>query len=461
MTVTPLDLELLGRGNLCAPIEEREILLGYLKGQPDYQRLSSFLLGGQTGQGKSQVAAHLCCMAVLSGAQLWVIDPHGHETQRGLLPKIEPLREWFANDPFALDFLDDLPGVVDEFESAYLEYKRRKAKHGMLGKKPLFLVVDELNELLGDIKLEVGVKEATRVGQIVANFSRGGAKYGCYALIMGHNWQMSKSGGSDVRPNIRGRIALLSDSMTMVLNCEKEELKRFVKKPLLPGIGIVRRPAGGLCRMKFPLTEREDCAAIADLMRFIEGKVAEFSAYSGYSGHQIAIQLPLELSEHPEHATHPKPLAEPVQGTQLFTSPHLNPLETYLIYLNNNLNSSISLADLQKITAEGNKQIQHTGKVIRTEIMNNLNWNRYKYQRLIMPVCDLLGWDRQMDKHLTTQVWEEIKAKYDYTCPDCGRREPEIVLTRDHIIPKAKGGSDEPSNIAPRCFSCNASKREK
>ncbi|NJO07061.1 MAG: HNH endonuclease [Chloroflexaceae bacterium] len=57
----------------------------------------------------------------------------------------------------------------------------------------------------------------------------------------------------------------------------------------------------------------------------------------------------------------------------------------------------------------------------------------------------------------TLAEWEALKAHYNYTCLRCGKREPEIVLERDHVIPLgAPGSSDTISNIQPLCRSCNA-----
>jgi 5-methylcytosine-specific restriction endonuclease McrA len=57
--------------------------------------------------------------------------------------------------------------------------------------------------------------------------------------------------------------------------------------------------------------------------------------------------------------------------------------------------------------------------------------------------------------------WEALKAKYNYTCLKCGRCEPEITLTRDHVIPITQGGSDWITNIQPLCHTCNSSKNNK
>lgn len=61
----------------------------------------------------------------------------------------------------------------------------------------------------------------------------------------------------------------------------------------------------------------------------------------------------------------------------------------------------------------------------------------------------------------TEQEWQDLKAYYDFTCLRCHRREPEIKLSRDHVLPLEMGGSDSVENIQPLCTRCNSKKNNK
>jgi 5-methylcytosine-specific restriction endonuclease McrA len=61
----------------------------------------------------------------------------------------------------------------------------------------------------------------------------------------------------------------------------------------------------------------------------------------------------------------------------------------------------------------------------------------------------------------TEEEWQQLKAFYNYKCLRCGKHEPEIRLTRDHVIPLTQGGSDSIDNIQPLCARCNSKKTSK
>jgi 5-methylcytosine-specific restriction endonuclease McrA len=56
---------------------------------------------------------------------------------------------------------------------------------------------------------------------------------------------------------------------------------------------------------------------------------------------------------------------------------------------------------------------------------------------------------------VTVAEWIEIKARYKSRCVYCGSRQN---ITMDHIVPLAKGGRHEPTNIQTACRRCNTRK---
>lgn len=57
-------------------------------------------------------------------------------------------------------------------------------------------------------------------------------------------------------------------------------------------------------------------------------------------------------------------------------------------------------------------------------------------------------------KH-TREDWNRVKESFNNCCAHCGNA---VKLTKDHIIPISKGGTDNIDNIQPLCISCNSRK---
>lgn len=83
-----------------------------------------------------------------------------------------------------------------------------------------------------------------------------------------------------------------------------------------------------------------------------------------------------------------------------------------------------------------------------------VNWLKNSNKRRKRIIKELLGGH-------TFEDWEFIKKLYRHTCPSCHKKEPDIKLTEDHIIPISKFGSDLIENIQPLCQSCNSIKNNK
>lgn len=109
-----------------------------------------------------------------------------------------------------------------------------------------------------------------------------------------------------------------------------------------------------------------------------------------------------------------------------------------------------AIALLGKTTSEKQKEVARSRRGEK-----NPNWKGGKMQKSYR-VRKL-----QSDGSHTKVEWENLKEKYGYMCLCCKQTEPIIKLSRDHIIPLSKGGTDYISNIQPLCLGCNKRKATK
>jgi len=90
------------------------------------------------------------------------------------------------------------------------------------------------------------------------------------------------------------------------------------------------------------------------------------------------------------------------------------------------------------------------------------NWKggitKLKNYRYLFKVKDRARRRKAIIEKITLKDWIRIKLNYKNSCSSCGRREPDIKLTVDHIIPIIKGGKHSLDNIQPLCRSCNSKK---
>lgn len=56
----------------------------------------------------------------------------------------------------------------------------------------------------------------------------------------------------------------------------------------------------------------------------------------------------------------------------------------------------------------------------------------------------------------TPKEWAAKLAAYGYACAYC--KSAHLRLTKDHVIPLARGGNDGIENIVPACGPCNSRK---
>ncbi|MBF9058172.1 HIT domain-containing protein [Rhodobacterales bacterium HKCCSP123] len=67
---------------------------------------------------------------------------------------------------------------------------------------------------------------------------------------------------------------------------------------------------------------------------------------------------------------------------------------------------------------------------------------------------------RPSDGYVPGSTRYEVLKRAKYRCELCGAHEDQIALHIDHIVPRARGGSDDLSNLQALCMTCNTNKRD-
>ncbi len=68
---------------------------------------------------------------------------------------------------------------------------------------------------------------------------------------------------------------------------------------------------------------------------------------------------------------------------------------------------------------------------------------------------------KKRSRYISKEVKEMVKRRDNYQCVRCGKKQAwNVQLHVDHIVPFAKGGSNDPSNLQTLCASCNLIKSD-
>ena len=89
------------------------------------------------------------------------------------------------------------------------------------------------------------------------------------------------------------------------------------------------------------------------------------------------------------------------------------------------------------------------------------NWRKLNPEKAFVLRANYRTRLKNTEGNFTFKEWEQKKKEFDYTCPMCERREPEVALTIDHFIPISKSGTNWIYNIQPLCKNCNSIKHNK
>jgi 5-methylcytosine-specific restriction endonuclease McrA len=505
----PITLEDIIEYNMTRPFEKRKALLYGEKvdgaEEEKYQvlrlaeHLPSFLVGGLPNFGKTSCVAFLACQIVLCLGKIIVIDPHMFAPKDSLAKILEPLSPWLAMP--MIDF-EDTSQVVRAFQLVQDLYEQRNTK-GATDFYPVFLLCDEWNLLLDSLDKE----ELEIVVKAVRTVARSARKYSIWLGLIAQNWNLSSSGGSDVRKAITGRFCYAAEDADkrMILNTrDTATLDKLCREPLRKGQAIFKHPEYGMKRVCYPPVTKADCQAVAFAMHRVLGgytlphtKQTPYAitaeeiiesmqngqyAYSPYSpgahGHNVqqrsspdnTVTLTTDLSQNgifhsPVSGEQFSTLKEPIPRSDdnfPFTDepppvPNTFPAQVFAPHVQN---TPVSPDDRLLIIQAGNQQLAKTGKVVRTKILEDLRRNtndhRWNNKALwkVTAICEEMGWHAKMKPHkqLSTQDKQALKEQAGNTCQQCGSIGP---LEIHHISPRMYGVDNAQTNMMVVCAKCH------
>lgn len=122
----------------------------------------------------------------------------------------------------------------------------------------------------------------------------------------------------------------------------------------------------------------------------------------------------------------------------------------------NNYCSSACYWNDRRENWEPSQQPTWRGGVSQTEA--HRRWKKKNPKRMAHLKARRYAREKGADGLHTYDEWVSLCKLHNNKCVICGNKDK---LTKDHIIPLSKGGSDYIQNIQPMCRSCNSKKNNK
>ena len=79
-----------------------------------------------------------------------------------------------------------------------------------------------------------------------------------------------------------------------------------------------------------------------------------------------------------------------------------------------------------------------------------------KFDTQLMENPEISGVEYQHGTLYEAELWEYLLEKFDRKCFYCGTK--DVPLEKEHILPRAKGGTDRADNLTISCRPCNIEK---
>ncbi len=263
ITIVPRFADLLETGTLKPGMSELMLGIQAVSCEPlliSWQDFRSGGVGGRGRSGKTNTLFFLSVQAILSGAEVWVADPHYNKVS-SLTALLRPL----AQHVRLAGTLDETAQMIEDVSS---EISRRKAKPGP--SHPLVVIFDEWNGILEDFDGEEerrtnGESYSKRVAATLLQVEREMGGYEMYSLLGVSDWSDKAIGGASLRRLIH---SVLCHRMTVDYSKYILESKQWCRQTagLHTGHLIYKDNEGSYTQLIVPFISAEDAATIARLL---------------------------------------------------------------------------------------------------------------------------------------------------------------------------------------------------
>lgn len=110
--------------------------------------------------------------------------------------------------------------------------------------------------------------------------------------------------------------------------------------------------------------------------------------------------------------------------------------------------------DVLPYTNKGSEPKSYAGKIVR---MSSVRYRVFKTSGTKCVKCGIEGKYFALEK----DRYSKSERSYHFNLYAVDKGGKEILMTKDHIIPKSKGGTDHISNLQTMCANCNNAKGNK
>lgn len=211
-------------------------------------------IGGLSGSGKSWTAVVLLSQAMLHGARVCILDPHGDDPE-SLTARLTPLA---GAGRYMVEPAHDPRSMLATVELIAAELAARKAGRG--GRWPLVVVADEFSALQrGDL--------AEPLARLFESLAQEGRKMHIYGMALGQSWTATRSGGSELRDSLASCYLhrLRPAQARMLSGLTADDLPDDILE-LPPGGAYLLSTRGELQRLTIPRMDPADVVTVARML---------------------------------------------------------------------------------------------------------------------------------------------------------------------------------------------------